>query len=130
MWPNIPALEAWSVGRASLGSGSIILGVTHASHVSFVENVVLPRRARNPAHVGLDGEVAGGSWTVADVFRGDGREWKVHEDSHYEPILIAYEAAKAGDPWPFVEAPTRTATALDLMPHRDRSFDRRRGAPR
>jgi hypothetical protein len=67
-----------------------------------------------------------GNRTVAGVFRGDGREWKVHEDSHYEPLLIAYEAAKAGDPWPFVEAPTKTGTALDLKPElRQHLSDRR-----
>jgi len=45
----------------------------------------------------LDGELSGGNRTVVGVFRGDGRDWKVHEDSHYEPLLIAYEAARAGD---------------------------------
>jgi hypothetical protein len=100
--------------------------VTHPSYISFVENVVLPRRSQNPAHVRLDGELAGGNRTVAGVFRGEGREWKVHEDSHYEPLLIGYEAAKAGDPWPFVEPPTKTGTALDLKPElRQRLSDRR-----
>jgi hypothetical protein len=99
--------------------------VTHPSYVSFVEKVVLPRRTLNPHHIRLDGEVAGGNRTVAGVFRGGGREWKVHEDSHYEPLLIAYEAARAGDPWPFVEAPTKTGTALDLKPDlRERMSDR------
>ena len=63
---------------------------------------------------------------VAGVFHGDGREWKVHEDSHYEPLLVAYEAVKAGDPWPFVETPTKAVTALDLKPElRQRLSDNR-----
>jgi hypothetical protein len=100
--------------------------VTHPSYISFVEDVVLPRRARNPRHIRLDGESVGGNRTVAGVFRGRDAEWKVHEDSHYEPLLIAYEAAKAGDPWPFVEAPTKSGTALDLKPElRQRMSDDR-----
>jgi hypothetical protein len=100
--------------------------MTHPSYISFVENVVLPRRSQNPAAVRLDGETAGGNRTVVGVFRGDGREWKVHEDSHFEPLLVAYEAAKAGDPWPFVEVSTKTGTSLDLKPElRQRMSDRR-----
>jgi hypothetical protein len=76
----------------------------------------MPRRSLNPRHVRLDGKIGRGNRTVAGVFRGRGREWKVHEDSHYEPLLIAYAAVKAGDQWPFVEEPTKTATALDLKP--------------
>jgi hypothetical protein len=64
----------------------------------------------------LDGKVAGGNRTVVGVFRGRGGDWKVHADSHYEPLLVAYDAAKAGDPWPFVEAPTSSGSALDLKP--------------
>jgi hypothetical protein len=100
--------------------------VTHPSYVSFVENVVLPRRSQNPAHIRLDGEVAGGNRTVAGLFRGDGREWKVHEDSHYEPLLIAYDAVKAGDAWPFVEAPTKSGTSLDLKPELRQRLSNRR----
>lgn len=100
--------------------------MTHPSYISFVENVVLPRRSKNPAHVRLDGQTTGGNRTTAGAFRGDGREWRVHEDSHYEPLLAAYEALKAGDPWPFVEAPTKTGTSLDLKPDlRQRLFERR-----
>lgn len=90
--------------------------MTHESYVSFIESIVLPRRSLSPHHIRLDGEVAGGNRTVVGVFRGGGGEWKVHEDSRYEPLLIAYEAAKAGDPWPFVEEPTKSGTALVLKP--------------
>jgi hypothetical protein len=100
--------------------------VAYPSYVSFVEDVVLPRRASNPHHKRLDGAVAGGNWAVAGVFRGGGGEWKVHEDSHYGPLLAAYEAARAGDPWPFVEEATKTGTALDLKPElRERMTDNR-----
>jgi hypothetical protein len=34
---------------------------------------------------------------------------EVHEDLHYEPLLIAYEAIRAGDEEPFVEEPTKRA---------------------
>jgi hypothetical protein len=100
--------------------------VTHPSYISFVENVVLPGRSRNPAHLRLDGQTTGGNRTVAGTFRGDGREWRVHEDSHYEPLLAAYESFKAGDPWPFIEEPTKTGSCLDLKPElQARLSDRR-----
>lgn len=100
--------------------------MTHSSYLSFAESIVLPRRSQNPSHIRLDGETSGGNFAVAGTFRGDGREWKAHEDSHYEPLVIAYEAASAGDPWPFIEVPTKNGTALDLKPDlRERMSDRR-----
>jgi hypothetical protein len=90
--------------------------MTFNSYASFVEAVVLPRRKQNPAHRRLDGWTSGGNFAVAGIFRHDGREWKVHEDSHYEPLLLAYEALMKGEPEPFIEAPTKRGTCLDLKP--------------
>jgi len=87
--------------------------VTHQSFVDFVETVVLPARAANPMHRRLDGQRTGGNWAVFGEFRHRGRRWKVHADTHYEPLLVAYEAAKAGAD-PFVEVPTQSGLSLDL----------------
>jgi hypothetical protein len=85
----------------------------YQSFASFVEAVVLPGRAENPAHRRLDGQSTGGNFAVAGEFRHRGRSWKVHADTHYEPLLVAYEAAKSGAD-PFVEVPTKRGTSLDL----------------
>lgn len=88
--------------------------MTYPSYMAFVEAEVKPRRARYPHHKRLDGNLTGGNWKVVGVFRHDGRHWKVHADSHYEPLLIAYEALSAGDQKPFVEEATRAGRCLNL----------------
>jgi hypothetical protein len=70
--------------------------VEYPSYERFVEDVVLPRRQRAPADRRLDGWPSGGNFKIAGIFDYEGRRWKVHEDSHYEPLLIAYEAMKLG----------------------------------
>jgi hypothetical protein len=89
---------------------------THQSFRSFMENVVLPMRAANPSHRRLDGQVSGGNWEVVGLFRQNGKVWKVHADTHYEPLLIAHEAQKGGVDNPFVEQSTRQGRCLDLLP--------------
>ena len=87
------------------------------SYERFVEGVVLPRHLAHPADRRLDGWPSGGNLTVAGVFHYDGRKWKVHEDSHYEPLLIAYEAMKAGERTPFLEESTKSGMSLNLTPN-------------
>jgi hypothetical protein len=91
--------------------------VEYPSYERFVVDVVLPRRQQNPAHRRLDGWSSGGNFAVAGFFVYQERRWKVHEDSHYEPLLIAYEAMTAGDPAPFVEEPTKHGASLNLKPN-------------
>jgi hypothetical protein len=74
---------------------------------------VLPARALNPAHRRLDGAQSGGNWDIAGVFEHHGKLWTVHADTHFEPLLVAYEASRRGSN-PFVESPTKTRVALDL----------------
>jgi hypothetical protein len=90
--------------------------VVFPSYERFVEEVVLLRRQANAADRRLDGWLSGGNFAVAGVFEHAGRQWKVHEDSHYEPLLIAYEAMRGGDEQPFVEEPTKRGVSLNLRP--------------
>lgn len=96
------------------------------SYSAFVEEVVLPRRSAHPGDRRLDGEQSGGNWGVAGVFRYEGTDWKVHEDSHYEPLVIAYQAMQSGDPTPFVVEPTARGSCLDLKPELRAAMKNRR----
>lgn len=82
---------------------------------AFVRAVVLPGRAAHPDHVRLDGRTAGGNWDVAGTFRHNGEAWRVHADSHYEALLIAYEGAATGAD-PFIETATKRGRCLALTP--------------
>ena len=67
---------------------------------------VLPHRAANPDHVRLDGTLTGGNRKAAGRFQYQGIEWVVHADSHYEPLLIAFEAMITGmDPFDVENTP-------------------------
>lgn len=57
----IPAAELWPSARTSLGE-------------------VPPSASAN---------VTDRNWEVVGIFEHDRRDWKVHADSHYEPLLIA-----------------------------------------
>lgn len=88
----------------------------HQSLTSFVEQEVLPARAANPRDRRLDGQIAGGNRAVFGISRHAGRQWKVHADTHYEPLLLAYDALMAGivdDP--FVAEPTRGGDGTCLV---------------
>jgi len=83
------------------------------SFVSFMEAVVLPAHAASPSDKRLDGWRTGGNFAVFGEFQYGTRHWKVHADTHYEPLMLAYEAAKSGAD-PFVEVPTKRGSSLDL----------------
>jgi hypothetical protein len=100
------------VAARALTPNTIAL-VIYPSYVDFAESLVLPARDANPAHRRLDGERTGGNWAAFGDFRHRGKRWRVHADTHYEPLIVAYEAAKTGVD-PFVEAPTPTRRSLDL----------------
>jgi hypothetical protein len=95
------------------------------SFAAFVEAVVLPGKETNPGHKRLDGQQTGGNFAVAGEFRHRGRSWKVHADTHYEPLLVAYESARRGED-PFIEAPTKRGVALDLTDELRRTLTEQR----
>lgn len=82
----------------------------------FYESVVVPLQRANPTHHRLDGWRSGGNRAVAGRFLHGGRRWKVHADTHYEPLALAYAALTASPPRdPFVVAATDRGGRLDLV---------------
>ena len=75
--------------------------------VSFMNDCVLPHRQKHLNDIRLDGERTGGKRKAFAHFVHNGREWKVDEDTHYEPLEIALSVAEAGQD-PFVESNTAT----------------------
>lgn len=84
------------------------------SFAEFMEQRVLPHREAHPEWKRLDGADTGGNWEIFGRFLRAGARWKVHADSHFEPLLIAYDALRAGDADPFVESATTRGLRLDL----------------
>lgn len=85
----------------------------YLTYAAFVEGVVLPGREANPDHKRLDGWPRGGNREVAGRFMRNGRVWKVHADSHYEPLLLAYEL-ECADEEPFRYDRTKNGDSLVL----------------
>lgn len=87
------------------------------SFTEFVERVALPRLLENPSALRLDGEVTGGNREVAGRFFFGGRQWKVHSDTHFEPLLLAYwHARRFGETSTFERASTGSSERLALVP--------------
>ena len=82
--------------------------------LSFMRSVVLPRRSKYPSHIRLDGARTGGNRDAAGHFNHHGRTWVVHADTHFEPLLIAFDAAKKGTD-PFVEEGTMSPRGRCLV---------------
>ena len=84
---------------------------------SFVEGYVLPLREAHPGWRRLDGETTGGNRAVAARFLHQGTTWKVHADTHFDPLLVAYDVIRGGAD-PFEQESTRTGdgSCLVLIP--------------
>jgi hypothetical protein len=82
---------------------------------AFVEAVVLPLKSEHPTRRRLDGWPSGGNWEVAGRFWYADALWTVHADTHFEPLLLAYEAASRGED-PFLVEPTDTRRSLNITP--------------
>src|SRR5688500_9668100 len=93
----------------------------------------MPRLLQNPRHSRLDGWTEGkGIWEVVGLFRHDGHVWRVHADNHYEPLLLAYYAAKfRPEIQAFVQADTgKDGVRLDIVPEFEALRPTRRGNAR
>ncbi len=82
----------------------------YATFAQWMEAEALPLRDQ----LRLDGMTTGGNRSVAGRFRHQGKTWKVHSDSHLEPLLLAYEAALTGRD-PFVVGESRSGQTLALV---------------
>ncbi len=71
-----------------------------SSFINFTQAKVIPSRKKCPSHIRLDGQKTGGNRTEFGRFEYNGCTWKVHSDTHYKPLLLAYSAAIEGsDPF-------------------------------
>lgn len=86
------------------------------SFASFVDEKVRPHLEANPNWKRLDGETTGSNDDVFGSFRYQGAAYRIHSDTHFEPIFVAYQAMQAGDEEPFVESATKSGARLDLTP--------------
>ena len=82
-----------------------------------MRQLVLPMHAVNPSHRRLDSPRTEGNWDVLCRFRCKGAVWKVHMDSHFEPLLLAYYAwqFRLGDDV-FAVAEMDSGVRLDIVP--------------
>jgi hypothetical protein len=90
--------------------------MVYSSFESFIESLIIPRRKANPAHIRLDGNTSGGNREVFGVFQHSNKIWKVHADTHYEPLLLAYDLIKKREIVdPFVRETTNTGSGTCLV---------------
>ena len=64
----------------------------------FMEREVLPQLLRDPSKKRLDGRDTGGNREVFGIFTHELEDWHVNADSHFEPLILAYYAAKYAPP--------------------------------
>ena len=83
------------------------------SFVDFMEKDALRRQAANPDHIRLDGLISGGNLKEFCQFIHHDRLWKIHADTRYEPLKLAYHELKKGSD-PFKEATTKNGRRLIL----------------
>ena len=90
--------------------------VIFADFGEMMRQAVLPMHLAAPGNVRLDSPRTDGNWDVLCRFRWRDRVWKVHMDSHYEPLLLAYYGwhCVAKDEV-FVEAPMKNGVRLDIV---------------
>ncbi len=75
--------------------------------IDFMVDMVKPDKRNNPDHIRLDGKLKGSNGKIYGKFKHFGKIWKVHQDTRYLPLELAYNAAM-NDKDPFVRGLTRT----------------------
>jgi hypothetical protein len=79
--------------------------------------VVIPMHLVAPDHLRLDSPRTDGNWDVLCRFRWRTGVWKVHFDSRYEPLILAYYGWSFGlGEAVFVEVPMDAGVRLDIAP--------------
>lgn len=91
----------------------------HPHFRAYIETEIIPKRLAHPTHLRLDGQITGGNREIAGMFYHVGRIWKVHADSHYEPLLLAYDSiiqhGAAYEPFRIEDTNTLAGTCLVLI---------------
>ena len=83
-----------------------------------MEDMVIPAKEKNPDHIRPDGKPKGSNGKIFGKFEHCGKIWKVHYDTRYLPLEIAYDAAMS-DKDPFVPGLTRIKKNPKLKLHPD-----------
>jgi hypothetical protein len=81
----------------------------------YVKLFVIPRKNENPDQLRLDGQESGGNREIAGVFQHQNKVWKVHGDTRYEPILLAYDVMRKEMEDPFIEKTTNSGKGSSLI---------------
>ena len=77
-------------------------------------SLIIPAQNANPNHKRLDGRTSGGNRNIFDCFQHYGRTWKMHSDTHCEPLMLAYNLA-INDGDPFIENTTKGGNTLLVL---------------
>lgn len=84
--------------------------------VEYIEHFILPRQSGNPDDLRLDGwDSSQGNREILGIFWHQDKVWKVHGDTRYEPLLIAYEVIKQKGEDPFIERLTVSGKGNTLV---------------
>jgi hypothetical protein len=91
--------------------------MVHPTFAAFMEAVVIPRRALDPSKARFDGwsPGSGGNREIAGRFRHQGKVWKMHADTRFEPLFKAYEEVKRMHKDPFVVTTTQRDRGTRLV---------------
>jgi hypothetical protein len=88
----------------------------YKSFAAFIESAVIPHQQAHPDYKRLDGWQSGGNRDVFGEFLHDGVAWKVHADTRFEPIFIAYRAiTEEGIENPFSTSSTNGGKGTKLV---------------
>lgn len=87
----------------------------YESFNEYVELFVIPGKKENPDEKRLDGWDHGGNLEILGIFQHQNKIWKVHGDTRYEPILLAYEVMRNKSVDPFIQKETTTGKGNTLV---------------
>ena len=91
--------------------------LVYESFARWVEAYVLPLQRSNPTWHRLDGLNGGGNREIFGRFRYEDQIWEVHGDTHFVPVIRAYQAVRdeqVSDP--FVVEQAKVRQCLNLKP--------------
>jgi hypothetical protein len=80
-------LSRWLVSLTSENGTQVMQH--YSTFRDFMDLCVHPQQVSNPEDIRLDGRRSGGNMDVAGTFEHFGKRWKVHADTHYEPLNLA-----------------------------------------